>query len=341
MKLGMEMRLKQTLAPQLIQSLKLLQMPILKLEQMVRQELSTNPLLEEAEATEDQDEITATSPEEEGEITDPQLDKINWEDYLRDEGEFYFKPEREKGEEHLERTPTLEKSLSEHLTDQLHLGRLSPEDNAIGEYIIGNIDENGYLVCSVEEITSALDVPPEKVSKILRLIQTFDPLGVGSRDLRESLLIQLKEKGFEESLAYRIVRDHLSELEKKSYTQISKALGVGFEEVQSAMDFIKTLNPTPAMGSFTRAATAVVPDLVVEKIGDQFVVFHNDKNLPRLRINHVYRALMKKGALPSSETKTYLEEKLEKARWLLNAINQRSWRSRRISSITGPLFSSH
>lgn len=323
MKLGMEIKLTQKLAPQLIQSLKLLQMPILKLEQMVRQELSTNPLLEEAEATEDQDEITATSPEGEEEVTDPQLDKINWEDYLRDEGEFYFKPERERGEERLERTPTIEKNLSEHLTDQLHLGRVSPEDSAIGEYIIGNIDENGYLVCSVEEIASALDTSVEKVSKILSLIQSFDPPGVGARDLRESLLIQLKEKGFEDSLAYRIVRDHLNELEKKSYTQISKALGVGFEDVQAAMDFIKTLNPSPAMGNFTKAAAAVVPDLVVEKIGDQFVVFHNDKNLPRLRINHTYRALMKKGALPSKETKNYLEEKLEKARWLLNAINQR------------------
>ena len=323
MKLGMEMKLKQVLAPQLIQSLKLLQMPILKLEQMVRAELSTNPLLEEVEGTEDRDEAQDSSADADKDATDPEMDKIDWEDYLRDEGDFYFKPEREMGEERLERTPTSEKTLCEHLMDQLHLSRLSEEDTKIGEYIIGNIDENGYLVCSAEEIASSLESSPEKVSEILSLIQTFDPPGVGARDLRESLLIQMEEKGHKETLAYRIVRDHLSDLEKKSFTQLSKTLGVDFEEVQAAMDFIRTLSPTPAMGSFTKPATPVVPDLVVEKIGDEFVVFPNDKNIPRLRINHTYRALMKKGALSSKETKTYLEGKLEKARWLLNAINQR------------------
>jgi RNA polymerase sigma-54 factor len=324
MKLDMQMKLKQTLAPQLIQSLKLLQMPILKLEQIIRHELSTNPLLEEVESPEEQDELMNTSADKEVEKgTDPQLDKINWEDYLRDEGEFYIRHEREPAEERLERTPALEKTLYEHLIDQLHLSKLNKEEIEIGEYIIGNIDESGYLVCSPEEIASALDISPETVSKILRLIQSFDPCGVAARDLRESLLIQLKEKGFEDSLAYRIVKDHLNDLEKKSLTQLSKMIGVKFEEVQAAMDFIKTLNPRPAMGRFTKAATPVVPDLIVEKIGDEFVVFHNDKNVPRLRINSTYRELMKKGSIRPGETKNYLESKLEKARWLLNSINQR------------------
>ncbi len=323
MKLEMHMKLQMKLAPQLIQSLKLLQMPILKLEQLVRHELSTNPLLEEADNKEEPDEELSTTAEGEGDGTDPQLDKINWEDYLRDEGNFYPRREKESEEERLHETPASEKNLYEHLMDQLHLSRLSQEEIVIGEYIIGNIDENGYLVCSVEEMASSLDTSPEQVSKILSIIQTFDPLGVGSRDLRESLLIQLKEKGFEDSLAFRIVKDHLSDLEKKSFTQLSKSLGVSFEEVQSAMDFIKMLNPRPAMGRFAPSATPVVPDLIVEKIGDEFVVFHNDKNVPRLRINHTYRTLMKKDSLKSEETKNYLVGKLEKARWLMNAINQR------------------
>jgi RNA polymerase sigma-54 factor len=323
MKLDMQMRLQQKLAPQLIQSLKLLQMPILKLEQLVRHELSVNPLLEEVESTEEPDEMLGTSTESAEEKTDPQLDKINWEDYLRDEGEFYVRREKEASEERLERTPVSEKNLYDHLLDQLHLSRLGKEDVEIGEYIIGNIDENGYLVCSTEEIASALDISPDKASKILKLIQTFDPTGVGASDLRESLLIQLKEKGFEDSLAYRIVKDHLNDLEKKSLTQLSKMMGVRFEDVQAAMDFIKTLNPRPAMGRFTSGANPVVPDLIVEKIGDEFVVFHNDRNVPRLRINSTYRALMKKGSISPGETKTYLEGKLERARWLLNSINQR------------------
>jgi RNA polymerase sigma-54 factor len=293
------------------------------LEQLVRHELSTNPLLEEAETAEEADETTNTSAEGEENQADPQLDKINWEDYLRDDGEFRPRREREPQEERLERTPVREKTLYEHLMEQLHLSRLGKEEVGIGEYIIGNIDENGYLACSAEEMASAMDASPEQVSKVLSYIQTFDPTGVGARDLRESLLIQLKEKEFEDSLAYRIVRDHLNNLEKKSFTQLSRTMGVSFEEVQSAMDFIKTLSPRPAMGRFSRAATPVMPDLVVEKIGDEFVVFHNDKNVPRLRISGAYRALLKKGSLRSGETKTYLEGKLEKARWLLNAINQR------------------
>ncbi|MGB2989896.1 MAG: RNA polymerase factor sigma-54 [Candidatus Zixiibacteriota bacterium] len=323
MKLEMHMKLQLKLAPQLIQSLKLLQMPILRLEQLVRHELSTNPLLEEAETTEEADETTNTSVEGEENQADPQLAKINWEDYLRDDGEFHPRREREPQEERLERTPVREKTLYEHLMEQLHLSRLGKEEVGIGEYIIGNIDENGYLACSAEEMASAMDASPEQVSKVLSHIQTFDPTGVGAQDLRESLLIQLKEKGFEDSLAYRIVRDHLNNLEKKSFTQLSRTMGVSFEEVQTAMDFIKTLSPRPAMGRFSQAATPVMPDLVVEKIGDEFVVFHNDKNVPRLRISGAYRALLKKGSLRSGETKTYLEGKLEKARWLLNAINQR------------------
>jgi RNA polymerase sigma-54 factor len=323
MKLDMQMRLRQTLAPQLIQSLKLLQMPILRLEQLIRHELSTNPLLEEVEPTDEPDEAAATTTEAEKDQPDSKLEKIDWDYYLRDDGEFHGRSEREQEDDRLERTPASEKTLYEHLTDQLHLSKLSQEEIEIGDYIVGNIDENGYLVCSAEEIASSLNSSLEKVSKIISLIQTFDPSGVGARDLRESLLIQLKERGFEESLAYRIVKDHLSGLEKKSFTQLSRSLGVSFEDVQAAMDFIRTLNPRPAMGRFAPAAKPVVPDLIVEQVGDEFVVFHNDRNAPRLRISQSYRELLKKGSLNPGETKTYLEDKFEKARWLLNAINQR------------------
>ncbi|MCK4385024.1 MAG: RNA polymerase sigma-54 factor, partial [candidate division Zixibacteria bacterium] len=180
MKLELKPMLKQVLAPQLIQSLQLLQIPMLKLEQVIRQELSTNPLLEEVEPTEETENV----PENEEEVQlDPQLDKINWEDYLGDEGGIPFREERDKGEKRWEKTPVLEKTLYDHLTEQLHFSRLNKEEIKIGEYIIGNINESGYLVCSVEEMASALDVSPEKVSKVLSIIQTFDPSGVGAKDL--------------------------------------------------------------------------------------------------------------------------------------------------------------
>jgi RNA polymerase sigma-54 factor len=319
MKLGLQVKLKQTIAPQLIQSLKLLQMPILKLEQLVRQELSVNPLLEEVETTE---ETETTISEEEPEM-DPQLSKIDWSEYLGEQSEFRLKEEKGDQEEKEQRPTVVEKKLSEHLMEQLHFNKLSEEEYRIGEYIIGNIDENGYLTCSLEEIVEGLKSEPEITKKVLKLIQSFDPLGVGARDLKESLLIQLREKGLEQSLAYRIVDQHLNELDKKSLSQLAKVLGRDFEEVQRAMDLIRTLSPKPASGRFSSGAVPIVPDLIVEKAGNELLIFHNDKNIPRLRVNPAYRDIMRKDSSTKPEVKDYVKKKLEQARWLLNAINQR------------------
>ncbi len=319
MKLGLQVKLKQTIAPQLIQSLRLLQMPILKLEQLVRQELSANPLLEEVEAREETD---ISAPEEEQEL-DPQLGKIDWSEYLGEESEFRIKGEKEDQEEKEQRPTVVEKTLYEHLMEQLNFSKLTEEEHRIGEYIIGNIDENGYLTCSFEELVEGMKSDPEITRKVLKLIQSFDPPGVGTRDLRESLLLQLKRRGLEESLAYRIVDQHLNELDKKSLSQLAKTLGRDFEEVQKAMDLIRTLSPRPAAGRFVSAAIPIVPDLIVEKVGNEFLVFHNDKNMPRLRVNPAYKEILKKNSSTKPEVKDYVKKKLEQARWLLNAINQR------------------
>jgi RNA polymerase sigma-54 factor len=319
MKLGLQVKLRQTIAPQLIQSLRLLQMPILKLEQLLRQELSTNPLLEEVEALEEPD---TTSTEEQSEI-DPQLGKIDWDEYLGDESEFRGRGEKENQEEKKERPTVVEKSLYEHLTEQLHFNKLTEQECNIGEYIIGCIDENGYLTCSLEEIVEALKSDLETARKILKLIQSFDPPGVGARDLKESLLIQLKERSLEQSLAYRIVSQHLNELDKKSLSQLAKSLDTEFEEVQKAMELIRTLSPKPAAGRFVSGAVPITPDLIVEKVGNEYLVFHNDKNIPRLRVNPTYKELLKKNSPTGPEARDYVKGKLEQARWLLNAINQR------------------
>ncbi len=291
-------------------------MPILRLEQVLRQELAANPLLEEADYEEGEED----SSEEE---IDPHLNKIDWDEYLGDDHEFKVRPQREQPEERLERVRVLEKTLSDHLIEQLSFSKVTPEEYDIGEYIIGNIDDNGYLCCSTEEIASSLGVGLEIVEKVLGIVQKFDPRGVGARNLRESLLIQLRERGLEGGLAYRIVDEYLSDLDKKSHSQLAKSMGVSFEEVQEAMELIRTLSPKPSMGRFSPAATPIVPDLIVERIGDGYVVFHNDRNIPRLRINPVYRELIKKGSASSQEEKKYVKEKLEQARWFLNAINQR------------------
>ncbi len=325
MKLGLQLRLKQTLAPQLIQSLKMLQMPILQLEQTLRHELSINPMLEEMEEElEDQLEVTAEIDLDEGDNTmDPQLDKIDWESYLGDDYEYKFKSTFDNSEEQYERTPTTQKTLTEHLFEQLSYLKLTEEQVLIGEYIIGNISPKGYLVCDVNEMASELDLPAEKIREVVDIIRGFDPPGVGSLDLRESLLTQLEEKGQKDSIAYRIVDQFINVFDKKSILQISRSAGIPFEKAQQAMDVIKTLSPTPAYGRFESAAAPITPDLIVERVGEEYVVYHNDKNFPSLRINPGYRQLLRKGNKTANDTKVYVREKLEQARWLLNSINQR------------------
>lgn len=324
--------LHQVLAPQLIQSLKMLQMPLLKLEQTLRMELANNPLLEEVEELEAEPQAEndleapaepVTEPSANGDESDQ--NKIDWDTYVwdEDEGGYRVRESREQEEERFEGVASARDSLYDHLSEQLSFLKLSEEEHLIGEYIIGNIGPDGYLSISTGEMAAELHVEEAKIESVLKLIQRFDPTGVGARDLRESLLIQLREKGQEGTLAYRIVEEHLRDLEKKSMLQVAKMLSVPFEKVQRAMEIIKGLSPTPAYGRFDTAAMAVVPDLIVERFGDEFVVFHNDRNVPRLRINAGYKELIRRGNNVDKGTKDYVRQKFEQARWLLNAINQR------------------
>ncbi|MBU0983485.1 MAG: RNA polymerase factor sigma-54, partial [candidate division Zixibacteria bacterium] len=230
---------------------------------------------------------------------------------------------REQVETRFEGSAAHTESLYEYLSEQLSFLKLSDEEHLIGEYLIGNIDGFGYLAISLAEMAAELEIDESRIAAVLEMIQKFDPPGVGARDLRESLLIQLREKGLETSLAYRIVDEHVQDLEKKSTLQIAKMMNVPFERTQKAMEVIKSLSPTPAHGRFDPAAMPVVPDMIVDKVGDEYEVFLNDKNVPRLRINSGYRQLIKRGSDTSKDTKTYVRQKLEQARWLLNALNQR------------------
>jgi RNA polymerase sigma-54 factor len=326
MKLGLQLRLKQTLAPQLIQSLKMLQMPILKLEQTIRHELATNPLLEEIEELEPEEDKTEQESEIEvaEEKKDEKDDEFEWEEFLFDDEEGYkVREPREEREERFEGTAGQETSLYSHLAEQLSLLKLSEQEHLIGEYIIGNISPEGYLTISVPEMAAELEVDATKIEEVLEIIRRFDPTGVGSRDLRESLLTQLKEKGLESGLAYRIVDEHIHELDRKSILQVAKLMNVTVEKAQQAMNVIKSLSPTPTHGRFDSGALPVIPDLIVERYGEEYVVFHNDSYMPRLRINSGYKDLIRRGSNSSKDTKQYIKQKLEQARWLLNSINQR------------------
>jgi len=166
-------------------------------------------------------------------------------------------------------------------------------------------------------------VPIEKAQRVLKLIQSFDPPGVAARDLKESILNQMAQRDESETLAARLVAEHWNELDRKTHMQLAQSQGVSGERIREAMDHLKTRSPRPAQGRFTTAARAVTPDLVVEKLDNKYVVYHNDRYVPTLRINDSYKSLLKRGNKVPQETKKYVREKLEQARWLLNALTQR------------------
>ena len=327
MRLSQTIGLRQEIRAEIIQSLKLLMEPILNLEQVIRQNLSENPLLEE-DIEEEKEEITAP------EVPDPRKDaeptkaeqEMDWERYLGEGNEYTsgsYRDFSEKEEGRSEQTQTSEKTLYDHLFEQLGLAKFTEDEIEIGAYIIGNIDDSGFLTREVDKLALDLKVEREAVEKVLEIIRKFDPIGVGSRDLRECLLIQLEEQGLEETLVWELVDQHLYVLDKKSIPQLAKMTSTTNDRIKSALDIIKTLSPRPAQGRFVVPAAAVTPDLVIEKVGEEFVVYHNDKNLPRLKINSSYRSLIKRGNKTPEDTKKYVREKLEQARWLISAIDQR------------------
>ncbi len=323
MKADLESSLLLKLTPQFIQALKLLQYSTLKLEQVLRQELATNPLLEEVEEAEEEpsEEEAEEEPEEELELGEEEVD---WEKFLEEGFDFGGPQEPKAPEEEVKaRVPVYQETLYDHLLSQLRLKDLSKEEFEIGEFIIGNIDDEGYLSYPLEGIAAILQKPLEKCQKLLSIIQTFDPPGVGARDLRECLLIQVKELGISDELVKKIIGEYLHLLDRKTPTQLAKKLKVTPEEVQKALEKISRLSPKPASGEFASPAAEIYPDIIVKKVGDDYEVFLNDGNLPKLRINRKYKELLQKSGPASEETKRYVEEKLNSARWLVKALQQR------------------
>ena len=323
MKLTLQAKLQQILAPQLIQSLQLLQVPVLELEQILKQELQVNPLLEEVEEVEEEEEQTEDEQEdvEEKELEE---EKIDWDDYLQDGYDGGYNVGTPKDSEELpEKIPVSRLTFSEYLLSQLHVIPLSESEYRIGDFIIGNIDDRGYLTISLEEIARIMNVSIEECQKVLDIVQTFEPPGVGARDLRESLLIQMRERGIDDPVAEAIVQNHLDEIDKKSIAQLARALKVNASQVQEAMERLASLSPNPGFSYVGTEAEVIVPDLVVEKVDESYVAMLNDRNIPRLRISPLYKTLLTKSGTTPEETKNYVKDKLNAARWLIKSIDQR------------------
>ena len=329
---SLDVRLSQRLAltPSLLQKIELLQLNKLELQEMLNQELIENPILEEvleSEFPQDMpldvgDDLTAPAAQpENGPDSFDEIDfRYFFDEYLdtgyrNHEGEDL---ERPGFETFLSQPPSLE----EHLNWQLGLLELDPEIERIAEEIIGNLTEDGYLSAGVEELSQAVGCDVEKVRMALNVVQDMDPLGVGARDLRECLLLQLASLDLESSLAWKIVSEHLGLLEGRKFKEIASATGTSFEEVLRAVESIKRLIPKPGQKFNNQKATYVQPEVTITKVDNEFVILLNDEGMPQLRLNTSYKDLLKSEGI-SGDTKNFLREKFRSAVDLLRSVSQR------------------
>ncbi|MDZ7292045.1 MAG: RNA polymerase factor sigma-54 [candidate division KSB1 bacterium] len=339
-------RLSQTLkqSPQQVLLSSLLQLPVLMLEQKIKMELEINPLLEqvdemdlETEQLEEEDQeldLELKEEDKDGELAEKETeeveeiekDEIDWEAIVGDEETYDFRAPRDESAEQFERPEAAQVTLQENLLTQLHMQKLDEQQLMIGEYIIWNINEDGYLSCTVDVIAQNLGVTVEQVETVLRIIQHFDPVGIGARNLRECLLIQLEEREPRNELAIAIIRDDFEDFTNKRFEKIAKKFNIGLDQIKSALEEITHLNPKPGEGYFSYHENVIIPDLTVERSGDGFNIILNDSNIPHLRINNRYKSiLLQKASTPqqSREAKEFVKKRLESARWLINSIHQR------------------
>ncbi len=349
-----QQRMSQQLVitPQLRQAIKILQVSRAELEQLVEEELEVNPVLEESAAEEretpaPEDEPPRTEerlevgdePEQEWPESSVQrettsevepgggLNAVDWEDYVRNHGNDRHDVAAPRGEADDDKRPSFEstlvraQSLTEHLLWQLQMNALDPDEQAVTAMLIGNMDEDGYIQLAIEDVAFQTGRDFEVVERALRRIQDLDPAGVGARDLRECLRLQLRGRGEEGQLADRIVADHLVLLEGKRFDRIAKELGVTVEAVAAAATAIATLEPKPGRNFGEGDIRYITPDVFVHKVGDEYVVSLNEDGLPRLRVSSYYRQVLEGAG--GSEARRYVQDKMKSALWLIKSIQQR------------------
>jgi len=269
--------------------------------------------------------LMAEAPDAAAEIQDPGIEKLDWREYLEtyqnnwQDGETQNDEERQQA---MENRLTRRTSLEDHLMWQLRLSALDDDDKRIGATIIYNLDDDGYLETPVAELATQLETSVERVERVLKQVQRLDPPGVGARDLRECLFAQLRNLGMEESLAARVVLHHLDLLEKHRYNEIAKELGVPLDMVREAAKTITMLEPKPGRDYGGAEPTYIVPDVYIQKVGDDFVVTLNESAVPRLRLASYYQRVLNDGAVAAA-TKEYLQERMRSARLLVKSIFQR------------------
>ncbi|MDB6169739.1 MAG: rpoN [Verrucomicrobia bacterium] len=352
-----DLRQRQTqnlvLAPQLRHSLKILQVAALDLRSVIQEELQTNPTLEEQPMDgESLDKITASTPEtdSEGSSTTPSDDSgrheemnfdkqfeilgkmdQDWRDHMASAGgaQPHTAEDAEK-RQHFFDSLVNETSLQEHLMQQVALDDLAAPILEALRHLVGSLDDRGFLSQPPADIALQTGLPYETVLEALKLLQGFDPPGIGSQTLAECLLAQLKSKGRADSLAARMIRDHFDLLSRRRIPELARKLGVAADDIQGAIEEVGKLDPAPGRRFAEDNNRVVVPDVIVEKDGDEWKIDLNSDYIPRLRISSTYRDLIAKGTL-SKEERDYLSERMRSGKFLIDSIEQRQRTIERIT----------
>jgi len=334
---------KLILAPALQQAIKLLPLTNLELIEIIDEELSQNPMLEIEEETDEKkieesgeetekEEVEKRGDEAKEEADEEALDESQAREEYR-EIEAYFQQSFDEGFRSfsLERKETISlenivsksPSLWDHLEWQANLTFFEELDREIAANIIGNINEDGYLVASLEEIAESMNTSVEKVDQVREKIKKFDPVGVGSLSVQETLLTQMDYFEIKDEITREIVSQYLALLEKSDFAQVSKELGISLEEVKPHIEVIKELDPKPGRKYGQEKTSYVVPDIIVTKEGDELKININDEGLPRLRVNSFYKKILSQAVKENPEAYRFLKEKMKKAFWFLRSLDQR------------------
>src|SRR5213078_592632 len=323
--------LQQVLSPQLQQSLMILQTPLLELRNLVQQEMETNPVLEELQDQPAPDEPSEAEASAE-ENFDNEFQKLasldeEWRDYMAQSASYGAAGSRGSREAQDKRqfvfdSIPVQETLQQNLIGQLNQSLLSASDRKAAELSIGNIDDNGFLQSTPEEMALNSGIPKEDFEKMLALIQSFYPAGVGARDLRECLLIQLHRQGKERSLEYEIVSEHMDDLGRRRFPEIARRMGISVEEVQKAANNIARLNPRPGQVFAAAPQNYVLPDVMVEKVDGDYQIILNNEQIPHLRISNIYKDIIAQDN-NGAEVKDYIRDKIRSGKFLIRSIHQR------------------
>jgi RNA polymerase sigma-54 factor len=324
---------KLILTPSLQQAIKLLPMSTIELADMLNQEVVENPMLEEVPTEELQASDAVAQTERTEAPEQPRQERPDtWDDndyayffgdYLDDGYRASRAPVEVKELPPLENTLSTQGSLTDHLEWQLSLSTDDPMFREIGAAIIGNLGDDGYLMASVDEIAAMGNWSATEVEQVLTRMQQFDPVGVAARDLQECLSLQLRHLNLQDTLAEKIVTDHLRLLQNHQVPEIARRLGVSIDDLKPHIEIIRHLDPKPGSRLNPTPSQYVIPDVYVVKVEDQYVAMLNEDGLPQLRISPVYKRLLDKGGENSDETRNYVKEKFRSALWLLKSVDQR------------------